>query len=70
MNVYENIEFPMHINSLKPGKKEKDKRIMDLIDEVGLRDYIKYPPDELSGGQRQRVSIARALVRIENRSCG
>ena len=62
LNVYENIEFPMHINSLKPGKKEKYKRIMDLIDEVGLRDYIKHRPDELSGGQRQRVAIARALV--------
>jgi putative ABC transport system ATP-binding protein len=62
LNVYENIEFPMHINSSKPDKKEKDKRIMGLIDEVGLREYIKHRPDELSGGQRQRVAIARALV--------
>jgi putative ABC transport system ATP-binding protein len=62
LNVYENIEFPMHINSAKPDKKEKNKRIMGLIDEVGLREYIKHRPDELSGGQRQRVAIARALV--------
>jgi putative ABC transport system ATP-binding protein len=62
LNVYENIEFPMHINSSAPGKKEKDKRIMTLIDEVGLREYIRHRPDELSGGQRQRVAIARALV--------
>ena len=62
LNVYENIEFPMHINNSKSGKKEKDKRIMVLIDEVGLSEYIKHRPDELSGGQRQRVAIARALV--------
>jgi putative ABC transport system ATP-binding protein len=62
LNVYENIEFPMHINNSRPSKKEKYERIMSLVDEVGLRDYIRHRPDELSGGQRQRVAIARALV--------
>lgn len=62
MNIYENIEFPLHIKSEKLTAKEREFRIMKLIDEVGLREYIKHKPDELSGGQRQRVAIARALV--------
>lgn len=62
MNIYENIEFPLHIKSEKLTAKEREIRIMKLIDEVGLREYIKHKPDELSGGQRQRVAIARALV--------
>ncbi len=62
LNVYENIEFPLHINKSQTGKEEKNKRIMNLIDEVGLREFINHRPDELSGGQRQRVAIARALV--------
>jgi putative ABC transport system ATP-binding protein len=35
---------------------------MELVEAVGLREYIKHMPYELSGGQRQRVAIARALV--------
>jgi putative ABC transport system ATP-binding protein len=61
LDVYENIEFPL---LLKKGlaKKEREERVMRLIEEVGLRDRIKNKPNELSGGQRQRVAIARALV--------
>jgi putative ABC transport system ATP-binding protein len=62
LNIYENIEFPLLIKKEKLTSKEKEKRIMGLIEEVGLTDYIKHKPDELSGGQRQRVAIARALV--------
>jgi putative ABC transport system ATP-binding protein len=43
-------------------KQEGHKRIVSLIEEVGLKDYIKHKPGELSGGQMQRVSIARALA--------
>jgi putative ABC transport system ATP-binding protein len=61
LNVYENIElvFMSWKNFLK---EEMDKRILSLIEEVGLIEYIKHKPGELSGGQMQRVSIARALV--------
>jgi putative ABC transport system ATP-binding protein len=62
LNVYENIEFPLHLQSRSLSKKERETRIMKLIDEVGLLEYIRHKPDELSGGQRQRVAIARALV--------
>ncbi len=58
LNVYENVEYPLMIRG---GKVNKEK-VMQTIESVGLKDYMKHRPDELSGGQRQRVAIARALV--------
>ncbi len=58
LNVYENVEYPLLIRG---GKVNKDK-VVEIIESVGLMDYMKHRPDELSGGQRQRVAIARALV--------
>jgi putative ABC transport system ATP-binding protein len=46
----------------KLTKKEIRERAEMLIEQVGLKEYIKHRPAELSGGQRQRVAIARALV--------
>ena len=61
LNIRENVEFPLLLmKSLK--KKEIDKRTEKLIEEVGIKEFIKHRPSELSGGQRQRVAIARALV--------
>ena len=60
LDAYENIEFPLLIQ--KVDKSEREKRIEQLTEEVGIREYLKHKPDELSGGQRQRVAIARALV--------
>jgi putative ABC transport system ATP-binding protein len=60
LNVYENIEFPLIIQGV--GKAERKKRVMELIADVGLQEFIKHKPDELSGGQRQRIAVARALV--------
>ncbi len=60
LNVYENIEFPLIIQGI--SKKEREKRVNELIDEVGLSEFIKHKPEELSGGQRQRIAVARALV--------
>jgi putative ABC transport system ATP-binding protein len=61
LNVYENIEM-VFMSWKDLPKKKAYKRIMSLIEEVGLKDYLKHKPGELSGGQMQRVSIARALV--------
>ena len=60
LNAYENIEFPLLIQRV--DKAERKKRIEQLTEEVGIREYLPHRPDELSGGQRQRVAIARALV--------
>ncbi|MDA3901676.1 MAG: ABC transporter ATP-binding protein [Spirochaetes bacterium] len=61
LNTYENIEYPLRIGGKRIDKSVKIK-IMNLIEEVGLTDFIKHRPDKLSGGQRQRVAVARALV--------
>jgi putative ABC transport system ATP-binding protein len=60
LNVYENIEFPLIIQGV--DKADRKKRVMELIADVGLQEFIKHKPDELSGGQRQRIAVARALV--------
>ena len=71
LNVYENIEFPLLLESKNPASKstvddftkEQKKEWIDyLIDKVGLTEWKDHKATELSGGQRQRVAIARALV--------
>jgi putative ABC transport system ATP-binding protein len=46
----------------KTASGEREKRVLALLERVGIREYAKHRPSELSGGQRQRVAIARALV--------
>jgi putative ABC transport system ATP-binding protein len=62
LNVYENIEFPLLLGRERLDKQEKERRITELIEQVGLGDHMRHRPNELSGGQRQRVAVARALV--------
>ncbi len=63
LNVYENIEFPLLLDTSTSGTKQERKEWADyLISEVGLENWREHKPFELSGGQRQRVAIARALV--------
>lgn len=61
LNVFDNVEFPLLLKK-SLGKKERAKRVEELVEAVGLTDQLKQRPGELSGGQRQRVAIARALV--------
>ena len=63
LTVRENVEFPLLLmNGSRPSKKEIRERVEQLVEEVGLKEYINHRPYELSGGQRQRVAIARALI--------
>ncbi|MGP1587973.1 MAG: ABC transporter ATP-binding protein [Treponemataceae bacterium] len=65
LNVYENIEYPLHlgIESVKDmSKQERREWIEYLISRVGLEKFFTHKPSQLSGGQRQRVAIARSLV--------
>jgi len=59
--VYQNIEVVMLLSGKK--KKECRRRILDLLDLVGLTEYRKVKVSRLSGGQKQRVAIARALAK-------
>lgn len=61
LSVYQNVEFPLLLQRTLT-EKERQARVMGLLERVGLGTYAKHRPNELSGGQRQRVAIARALV--------
>ena len=58
--VYDNIAFPLEIQGL--DKESIKKKVMPLLDLVGLTDRADHYPSQLSGGQKQRVGIARALA--------
>jgi len=60
LTAKENIEFIMLLQ--KSPAAEREKRINELLNQVGLKDKAKKRPSELSGGQQQRVAIARSLV--------
>ncbi|MBQ0732864.1 ABC transporter ATP-binding protein [Aquimarina celericrescens] len=56
----ENVGFVLQLQ--KMPKKEREERVMELLQQVGLEDKVKSKPGELSGGQQQRVAVARALA--------
>lgn len=56
----ENVCIPAWIKCT--GKKEAEKRALELLELLGLGDRVSHKPNELSGGEQQRVSVARALV--------
>lgn len=56
----DNIAFPLEIAGVP--KAERQNRVRELIDLVGLTGKEKAYPSQLSGGQKQRVGIARALA--------
>ncbi|QAS53821.1 methionine ABC transporter ATP-binding protein [Halobacillus litoralis] len=58
--VYDNISFPLEIAGVSKG--DRQKRVNELIELVGLSGRGNSYPSQLSGGQKQRVGIARALA--------
>lgn len=58
--AYENVEVPMLF--AKTNGKQRKKRIIELLDRVGLSDKLYNKPTEMSGGEMQRVAIARSLA--------
>ena len=62
LTVYENIEYPLIMVQNVPTR-EREERIMKLLDAVGMLEQKNKYPDQISGGQKQRLSIARALAK-------
>ncbi|GKW45128.1 cell division ATP-binding protein FtsE [Planococcus sp. NCCP-2050] len=60
LNVYENVAFALEVIEEKP--EEIRKRVLKVLDLVGLKHKARMFPTELSGGEQQRVSIARSIV--------
>jgi peptide/nickel transport system ATP-binding protein len=63
MTIGDTIAEPLRVYKLQPDRTAARAKVMDLLTQVGLFEYMaeRYP-HELSGGQRQRVGIARALA--------
>lgn len=59
-NVYQNLKFVLRATDW--DKNDIDKRIIEVLENVGMADKIKRMPHELSGGEQQRIVIARALL--------
>ncbi len=60
LTAEENVELPLIYQKVK--KSERQKRVKEALERVGLSHRAKHLPTELSGGQQQRVAVARALV--------
>lgn len=62
LRVWENIELPLIYAKTKLNKKQRQNKIIKLLQMVGLENRQMDFPSVLSGGEQQRVAIARALV--------
>ena len=58
--VYENVELPLILNNMK--STEREKKVTQAVEWVGLKDKINSKPADMSGGEYQRTAIARAIV--------
>jgi len=59
-SVFDNVHLPLIYTKI--SQKEKEKRVIQAIESVGLKHRIHHFPNQLSGGEQQRVAIARAIV--------
>jgi oligopeptide transport system ATP-binding protein len=63
MSVGATLAEALTVHGLSPGRRERQERIAELLEVVGLRgEHARRYPHEFSGGQRQRIGIARALA--------
>ncbi len=60
LTALENIEFTMMLRGIP--EKERRRRALALMEELGIAELANKRPTEMSGGQQQRVAVARAIV--------
>lgn len=61
MPADDNVKIALYVNS-EVKKRDRDKKVDEVLDKVGLYDRKKHLPNTLSGGEQQRVAIARAII--------
>lgn len=57
MTALQNVKLPLELS----GDPQAEKKAIQLLEQVGLKDRLEHLPLKLSGGEKQRVAIARAL---------
>jgi multiple sugar transport system ATP-binding protein len=62
LTVAANIGFPLKIAKMR--KADREKRVREVAEMLGLTEYLERKPGQLSGGQRQRVAMGRAIVHV------
>jgi cell division transport system ATP-binding protein len=62
LTAYENVAYALEV--IEEDPKVIKKRVMDVLELVGLKTKARMLPTELSGGEQQRVSIARSIVNL------
>jgi len=64
MSVFENAAYPLRVSrSRKFKESEIEKKVMAVLEMVGLAPFAKRSSTQLSGGQQQRLALARAFTR-------
>lgn len=59
LTARENVEFVLELQGMG---RERSKRAMEILDELGLAELANRRPNQMSGGQQQRVAVARAVA--------
>jgi putative ABC transport system ATP-binding protein len=60
LSALDNVSLPLVFKGVP--KRQRDFAAAEMLDLVGLKQFVKHKPTEMSGGQQQRVGIARAFV--------
>ena len=60
LEVFDNVELPLTYRGM--GKTERNRRVQESLERVGMAHRLRHYPAQLSGGEQQRVAVARALA--------
>lgn len=64
LNVSDNVGYGLDVAGVP--RRERDNRVGEALERIGLTGFERRKPDQLSGGQRQRVALARAIINRPN----